>query len=246
MLNILIVAGGVILSWFLTMYILLWTVKGTVICFFVPIIVAVVVGVILHKWRHKDDASDEDEDDETDIWCLSCRQPVDADDEECPNCGKPLDETKMVVRCPACNGYVLKSAVVCPKCGSQIAQVKAPVRGLVCPSCGSSAVTVQVDRIDYGSRTVTKTRGTIKQKRKRHGLFWYAGGWMFDGALWVCAFPFKFAHEVLRPKKYATKQRTVSTTRNNIGTDKVCICQRCGHVWHPNELLPSGIVGLLK
>ena len=59
-------------------------------------------------------------------WCAYCRSPVEDQADSCSSCGKQLSDGAKVIRCPACNKLILKSAKLCKYCGASLAE-QAPV-----------------------------------------------------------------------------------------------------------------------
>lgn len=53
-------------------------------------------------------------------WCIYCRAEIDGAAEQCPSCGKPLTDGEKVVRCHACQKFILKSAAECKYCGAPV------------------------------------------------------------------------------------------------------------------------------
>ena len=112
--------------------------------------------------------------------------------------------------------------------------------GMVCSRCGGNNVQVQVIQENQGGSTITKTSGTMKEKR--HGLLWWLfigwWWWMVDLCLWIFAFPYRLIVGLFgkiffpRKKKYTTNSTSVSTTSNRIVYKKVCTCQSCGYSWN--------------
>lgn len=108
-------------------------------------------------------------------------------------------------------------------------------QGIVCQRCGSNNVNVQVISENLGGTTITKTKGTMKEKG--HGLFWwlFIGWWwkIIDLCIWFFAFFPRLIIAIVFPKKkkYKTESITVAKTSNKIVHTKICTCQNCGNSW---------------
>lgn len=107
--------------------------------------------------------------------------------------------------------------------------------GIVCSSCGSDNVNVQVIQENQGGTTITKTKGTIKEKG--HGILWWVlvgwWWWMVDLIMWICFFLPRLIIAIIFPKKkkYKTESVSVAKTSNKVVYKKVCTCQNCGNSW---------------
>lgn len=136
--------------------------------------------------------------------------------------------------CRKCGKEIPDGSAFCPECGTP-ANDKPAVRhsGLVCPKCGSVNVDIQLHQEEKGSRTVTKTKSTYKEKR--HGLFWWMfigwWWWIIDLMLWICFFPFKFIAAITKKRKFKGTSSSVSKTRNSIAYRSMCLCKNCGYNW---------------
>lgn len=105
--------------------------------------------------------------------------------------------------------------------------------GMVCPRCGKANVSVQVVQENHGGATVTKSKGTMKEKR--HGLFWwlFIGWWWWavDLCLWIFVFPLRLVAQLFKKRDYKTNSTSVAVTSNRITYKKICTCQNCGNSW---------------
>ena len=122
----------------------------------------------------------------------------------------------------------------------------APVRhekrsgGLTCPKCRSKNVSIQVIQENLGGTTITKTKGSIKEKG--HGLLWwiFIGWWwkIIDLIIWFFAFFPRLVVHIIgsvvfpKKKKYKTESTTITHTSNKIVYKKICTCQNCGASWN--------------
>lgn len=59
-------------------------------------------------------------------WCAYCRSPIEDQADICSSCGKQLSDGAKVIRCPACNKLILKSAKLCKYCGASFAEQAPP------------------------------------------------------------------------------------------------------------------------
>ena len=50
-------------------------------------------------------------------WCVYCKTQIEDDATQCPACQNPMTDGTKVIRCPSCQGYILKSADHCKYCG---------------------------------------------------------------------------------------------------------------------------------
>lgn len=112
--------------------------------------------------------------------------------------------------------------------------------GMTCPKCGGNNVNVQVVQENRGGTTITKTKGSMKEKG--HGLLW----WLFIGWWWkivdLCIWFFAFFPRLIvhiigsavfpKKKKYKTESTSVTHTTNKIVYKKICTCQSCGASWN--------------
>lgn len=60
------------------------------------------------------------------VWCIHCRDTVPAEAEQCPHCGKPLNDKSKVIQCPSCGKYILKGDTVCRHCHTSFSAPDAP------------------------------------------------------------------------------------------------------------------------
>ena len=53
-------------------------------------------------------------------WCVYCKTQIEDDATRCPACDNPMTDGTKVIRCPACQRYILKSAEQCKYCGASL------------------------------------------------------------------------------------------------------------------------------
>lgn len=123
-----------------------------------------------------------------------------------------------------------------------VSPVNQPARksgGLTCPKCGANNVSIQVIQENRGGTTITKTKGSIKEKG--HGILWwlFIGLWIkiIDIFIWIVAFFPRLVLHIVRSvvfpkkKKYKTESTSIAHTTNKIVYKKICTCQNCGNSW---------------
>jgi hypothetical protein len=78
-----------------------------------------------------------------------------------------------------------------------------------CPKCKSENVKVNVI-----------TEQTMKKKGKSF-LYWITVGWLIEPTLWLLLTVPKLIYELFKPSRYKMKSKT----------QKLGVCQNCGHSW---------------
>lgn len=133
--------------------------------------------------------------------------------------------------CKNCGAVMRDGASFCSACGSTAARVN--VNAAICAKCGSNNIDIQLFKEDRGSKTVTMTKTTNKEKG--HGFLWWIligwWWWVVDLFLWCFLFPIRLVAQLTKKKKYVGREKSVSTTNNQIAYRTICLCKNCGNTW---------------